>query len=78
MRANRIRSYESRFATSASKAPSTAAPQSAATIPAGFMICPPQLFAPNAWQQEIYRLAYQRTQAQMQTPRHYRLFSVWN
>jgi ADP-glucose pyrophosphorylase len=33
----------------------------------------------NTVQQQIYRLAYQRAQAAVQVPRHYRLlFSVWN
>jgi hypothetical protein len=54
-------------------------PSVVATIPPGFALFPPQLAAANAWQQEIYRLAYQRAQAAAQIPRHYRLlFSVWN
>ena len=51
----------------------------AETIPQGFALCPPQLAAAHAWQQEIYRLAYQRAQAAAQIPRHHRaLFCVWN
>lgn len=47
--------------------------------PAGFAVCPPQLAAVHAWQQAIYRLAYERALAATQIPRHHRtLFSVWN
>jgi hypothetical protein len=49
------------------------------TIPLGFVLCPPQLTGLSAWQQEIYRLAYERAKAQLQVPRHHRqLFCVWN
>jgi hypothetical protein len=49
------------------------------TIPLGFVFCPPQLSGLSAWQQEIYRLAYERAKAQVQIPRHHRqLFCVWN
>jgi hypothetical protein len=73
MAANRIRRYSS-VARAASIAQSAVE-----TIPQGFALCPPQLAATNAWQQEIYRLAYQRAQAAAQIPRHHRrLFSVWN
>jgi hypothetical protein len=49
------------------------------TIPLGFVLCPPQLSGFSAWQQEIYRLAYERAKAQLQIPRHHRqLFCVWN
>jgi hypothetical protein len=38
-----------------------------------------QLTAVTAWQQEVYRLAYERARAAAQVPRHHRqLFSVWN
>jgi hypothetical protein len=73
MAVNRIRRYSS-------PARDASTPQSAVeTTPQGFAVCPPQLAAANAWQQEIYRLAYQRAQAAAQIPRHHRiLFSVWN
>ena len=49
------------------------------TIPKGFVFCPPQLSGLSAWQQEIYRLAFERAKAQLQIPRHHRqLFCVWN
>ncbi|HEX3724986.1 MAG TPA: hypothetical protein VHV08_02035 [Pirellulales bacterium] len=48
-------------------------------IPHGFVVCPPGLMIASGWQQAIYRLAYERARAQMETPRHHRmLFSVWN
>ena len=48
-------------------------------VPQGFVVCPPQVVLANAWQQEIYRLAYERAKAAVQVPRHHRLlFSVWN
>ena len=73
MSANRIRHY-SPPARAASTAPNTGQ-----AIPQGFAVCPPQLAAANAWQQEIYRLAYQRAQAAAQIPRYHRLlFCVWN
>ena len=51
----------------------------APSIPLGFVFCPPQLSGLSAWQQEIYRLAYERAKAQLQVPRHHRqLFCVWN
>lgn len=49
------------------------------SIPMGFVLCPPQLNGFSAWQQEIYRLAYERAKAELQVPRHHRqLFCVWN
>ena len=52
---------------------------SAAPIPSGFVVCPPQLAMAQPWQQEIYRLAYERALAAVEVPRHYRLlFSCWN
>jgi hypothetical protein len=49
------------------------------SIPLGFVFFPPQLSGFSAWQQEIYRLAYERAKAQLQIPRHHRqLFCVWN
>jgi hypothetical protein len=73
MAANRIRHYSS---PARGVLPAQGAVE---TIPQGFAVCPPQLAAANGWQQEIYRLAYQRAQAAAQIPRHHRLlFSVWN
>jgi hypothetical protein len=74
MGANRITAH----ATGAPRAPkaSHVAPPS---IPHGFVVCPPHLMTAAAWQQEIYRLAYERARAQMAIPRHHRmLFCVWN
>ena len=49
------------------------------SIPKGFVFWPPQLSGFSAWQQEIYRLAYERAKAETQVPRHHRqLFCVWN
>ncbi len=81
MPVNRIRPYasQSRIAI-AGKAALGVVPQSVApAIPHGFAVCPPQMATANTVQQQIYRLAYQRAQAAVQVPRHYRLlFSVWN
>ena len=50
-----------------------------AAVPQGFVICPAALVAVHGWQQEIYRLAYERAKAAAAIPRHHRvLFSVWN
>lgn len=50
-----------------------------ANVPPGFVVCPPHVALANSWQQEVYRLAYERAQAQVQLPRFHRLlFSVWN
>jgi hypothetical protein len=82
MAANRIRKFGSPTRGSAVKsaaAPTPQVPMPQVSIPHGFVLCPVQLTAANAWQQEIYRLAYQRAQAAVQIPRHYRLlFSCWN
>jgi hypothetical protein len=81
MASNRIRRYVSQSAVNfaAQVEPATKRPTVAAAIPPGFVICPAQLLAVHGWQQEIYRLAYQRAQAATQIPRyHRRLFSVWN
>jgi len=52
---------------------------SPAMVPPGFAMFPVQLVMLAAWQQEIYRLAYERALAQTQLPRHHRqLFAVWN
>lgn len=73
MAANRIHRFSSSASGTASDK-STVAP-----VPTGFVVCPPQLATANGWQQEIYRLAYQRAQAAVQIPQHHRrLFSVWN
>ena len=80
MAANRIHRFQSvaqRFSTAAPKAAATA--MKAASIPQGFVVCPPAMTPAVAWQQEIYRLAYERAKAAAEVPRHYRrLFSVWN
>jgi len=69
-----------RIAKTASKHCAPKMPASIAdVIPYGFTICPPQLALAQPWQQEIYRLAYERAKAATQLPRHHRLlFSVWN
>jgi hypothetical protein len=73
MAANRISRHRS--PSSGASSPSAAA----APIPNGFVVCPLQLAAAQPWQQEIYRLAYERARAAVETPRHYRLlFSCWN
>jgi hypothetical protein len=71
MQANRIRHLQ------ASPRPA-AAKSSGLTVPPGFAICPLPL-ATTAWQQEIYRLAYEQARAATAVPRYHRmLFSVWN
>jgi hypothetical protein len=73
MPANRI----SRYRSPASGASSPSG--SAAPIPSGFVVCPPQVAMAQPWQQEIYRLAYERARAAVEVPQHYRLlFSCWN
>ena len=73
MHANRIRHVHERR-------PSVSGPKlDPPTIPPGFAVCPPELMAAQAWQQEIYRLAYEQAKSAVQVPRHHRmLFSVWN
>lgn len=73
MAVNRITSHASVFGAPKSSQPAAPA------VPNGFVFCPPQLVSMQAWQQEVYRLAYERAQAATQIPRHHRLlFSVWN
>ena len=77
MAVNRISQFQTRQGVPSKK--QSAAMPSAASVPQGFAVCPPQLMTANAWQQEIYRLAYERALAAVQVPRHHRwLFSVWN
>jgi hypothetical protein len=74
MYANRIRQYPLM-----ARRPAKASPTAVASIPPGFAVCPPSLLTPNAWQQQIYRLAYEKARATVEVPRHYRrMFSVWN
>jgi hypothetical protein len=59
--------------------PASNPPVAPPAIPPGFVVCPSPLAVAHAWQQEIYRQAYERAQAAVQIPRHHRmLFSVWN
>ncbi len=76
MAANRIRQFQ----PPARRPRAAQQPGAAAiTIPSGFVFCPPQLAAASGWQQEIYRLAYERAKAAAEIPRHHRrLFCVWN
>jgi hypothetical protein len=83
MAANRIyrsQSVAQRFSTSAPMTGvHTAQPASAPSVPHGFVVCPLAMLATGGWQQEIYRLAYERAKAAAEVPRHHRrLFSVWN
>ena len=74
MHADRIQKYllMPRRPAKAVKAP-------AAIVPPGFAICPPGLAALSLWQQQIYRMAYEKARRDCEVPRHYRrLFSVWN
>jgi hypothetical protein len=78
MAANRISRHLNRE-RAAPKPPLSAPNSSVPSIPTGFVFCPPQLAGGSAWQQEIYRLAYERAKAALQVPRHHRrLFCVWN
>jgi hypothetical protein len=73
MAANRIRPHQS-----LARRP-RAAQQPAVAIPNGFVLCPTQLATVAGWQQEIYRLAYERAKAAAEIPGHHRrLFCVWN
>lgn len=48
-------------------------------VPPGFTLCPQQLAMIHAWQQAIYRWAYEQALEATRLPRHHRLlFSVWN
>ncbi len=74
MATNRMLGYR----TPASRAPRPVK-NPAASIPPGFVVCPPQWAVANSWQQQIYRLAYERAKAEAEIPRHHRLlFAVWN
>ena len=78
MAANRMTRFESDPAGPSPK-PQSDARQPGPAVPPGFAVCPPQLMAAGAWQQQIYRLAYEQALAAVQLPRHHRwLFSVWN
>jgi hypothetical protein len=73
MQANRITGYLSQAVLPKPSAPT------APVVPQGFVFLPGHLSGLSAWQQEIYRLAYERAQAAVRIPRHHRqLFSVWN
>lgn len=74
MYANRIQQY-----SFMARRPAKAKPAAVAVVPSGFAVCPLTLVTPNAWQQQIYRLAYEQARAAVEVPQHYRrLFSVWN
>jgi hypothetical protein len=76
MAMNRITHNQAHGSATAGSQHASAGP---AGVPQGFAVCPPQLMTANPWQQEIYRLAYERALAAIQVPRHHRwLFSVWN
>jgi hypothetical protein len=78
MAANRI-SGHFHVPPSAPVPPKSAADSSTLPMPAGFVFFPVQLSGLSAWQQEVYRLAYERAKAALQVPRHHRqLFCVWN
>ena len=73
MDANRITPF---FASSK---PKKAPKPSGWSVPPGFVACPAIFGGMQAWQQAIYRLAYDLAQADVQLPRHHReLFAVWN
>jgi hypothetical protein len=76
MAANRIRRHASPFSNAV---PKSLMQSQTPAIPSGFVLYPTQLVSLTAWQQEIYRLAYERARAETQVPRHHRLlFAVWN
>jgi hypothetical protein len=53
--------------------------QPAPVPPAGFVVCPLHVAVAQAWQQEVYRRAYEEAVAATQVPRHIRrMFSSWN
>ena len=80
MSANRITRYLNRM--DAFLPPSQPVPQPAAPAPlppAGFVVCPLHVAVATAWQQEVYRRAYEDAVARTQIPRIYRrMFSSWN
>jgi hypothetical protein len=83
MAINRIQSARSnaRWSQQALQGPTLAIQPAvkAATVPEGFVVCPTALMSVQGWQQQIYRLAYERAKAAAAIPRHHRvLFSVWN
>jgi hypothetical protein len=48
-------------------------------LPPGFTVCPLHIAIAKAWQQEIYRRAYEQALAAQQSPSYYRrLFTNWN
>jgi hypothetical protein len=80
MSANRITRYLTRM--DAFLPPSHPEPQPAAQAPqppAGFVVCPLHVAVASAWQQEVYRRAYEDAVARTQVPQIYRrMFSSWN
>ena len=80
MSANRITGYLNRmeaYFPSSSPDPQPAA--QAPVPPTGFVVCPLHVAVAAAWQQEVYRRAYEDAVARTQTPRIYRrMFSSWN
>jgi hypothetical protein len=70
---NRMDSYFSPFEPDSQPSAQSPVP------PAGFVVCPLHLAVAAAWQQEVYRRAYEDAVARTQVPRIYRrMFSSWN
>ncbi len=81
MFANRITRYSNRMDAFLPPPPPSQPQVTAQTPapPAGFVVCPLHVAVATAWQQEVYRRAYEDAVARAQTPRIFRrMFSNWN
>lgn len=80
MAANRISRFVDRMNAPLMPSPSDdQRPAAPPAIPPGFAVCPLHVAVAQAWQQEIYRQAYEQAVARTQVPRHYRrMFPTWN
>lgn len=83
MSANRITRYLNRmdaYFPHSEPDPQQSLPQAQLPVPpAGFVVCPLHVAVATAWQQEVYRRAYEDAVARTQVPRIYRrMFSSWN
>lgn len=80
MSANRINRYLNRMEAYFPQFETDPPLQAQAPVPpAGFVVCPLHMAVAAAWQQEVYRRAYEDAVARTQVPRIYRrMFSSWN
>jgi hypothetical protein len=77
---NRLDAYFSSFESQPPAQKQTPLPSAQTPLPpTGFVVCPLHVAVAAAWQQEVYRRAYEEAVARAQVPRIYRrMFSSWN